>query len=211
MTGLYETLTWPDMLDGLQLAFNCTPQSTTGVAPLSLINRRQHCVPPELNNLVNFQEETINVEQLFLQVQRRMLTAAEREKLKFDRNKARIQPFRKGDYVLIKNNLRNQTSLDLKFSDPYEVCGVLENDRYMVKKVVGRGRPRKVSHDQLRLAPQPGLQATVSAENNTNNTATNISTEAGPSESNLPESQPSELAEKNSIDPQPFTTNHVME
>ncbi|CAH2084993.1 unnamed protein product [Euphydryas editha] len=211
MINNYETQTWPDMLDGLQLAFNCTPQSTTGVAPLSLITRRQHCVPPELNNLVNFQEETINVEQLFRQVQRRMFTAAEREKLRFDRNKAKIRPFRKGDYVLIKNNPRNQTSLDLKFSDPYEVCSVLENDRYMVKKVVGRGRPRKVSHDQLRLAPQPGLQATVSAENNTNNTATNSSTEAGPSESNQLESQPSELAENNSTDPQPFATNHVVE
>lgn len=134
MINNYETQIWPDMLDSLQLAFNCTPQSTTGVAPLSLITHRQHCVPPELNNLVNFQEETINVEQLFLQVQRRMLTAAEREKLRFDRNKAKIQPFRKGDYVLIKNNPRNQTCLDLKFSDPYEVFSVLENDRYLVKK-----------------------------------------------------------------------------
>lgn len=92
-----------------------------------------------------------------------MLTAGEKEKQRFDRNKARIRHFRRGDYVLIKNNPRNQTCLDLKFSDPYEVYRVLDNDRYLVKKVVGRGRPRKVAHDQLRPAPTPGQQPTVSA------------------------------------------------
>lgn len=80
--------------------------------------------------------------------------------------------------VLIKNNPRNQTSLDLKFSVPYEVHRVLQNDRYLVKKVVGqRGRFRKVAHDQVRRAPQPaaGHQAAVSPSE----------AEAGPSQINL--------------------------
>lgn len=34
----------------------------------------------------------------------------------------------------------------------------------MVKRVNGRGRPRKVAHDQLRRAPQPGDQGAVSAQ-----------------------------------------------
>ncbi|CAH2043673.1 unnamed protein product, partial [Iphiclides podalirius] len=32
-----------------------------------------------------------------------------------------------------------------------------------LRKVVGRGRPRKVAHDQLRIAPIPGQQLAMSA------------------------------------------------
>ncbi|CAH0720367.1 unnamed protein product, partial [Brenthis ino] len=163
MINNYETEEWPVVLDSLQLAFNCTPQSTTGVAPLTLLTRRKNCVPPELFRLVNFENQTIDMEQLYQHVQQRMLNAAEKEKIRFNKNKAKIRPFQKGDYVLIKNNPRNQTCLDLKYSEPYEVCRILDNDRYMVKKVIGKGRPRKVAHDQMRLAPQPGQQAAVSA------------------------------------------------
>ncbi|XP_059045273.1 uncharacterized protein LOC131841058 [Achroia grisella] len=94
-----------------------------------------------------------------------MSDLAVKDKQRFDRGRAQIHKFQRVDFVLIKNNPRNQTSLDLKFSVPYEIYRVLENDRYLVKKVVGHyGRPRKVAHDQLRRAPQPaaGAQAAVS-------------------------------------------------
>ncbi|KAH9635126.1 hypothetical protein HF086_000847 [Spodoptera exigua] len=97
-----------------------------------------------------------------------MTQASIKDKARFDKGRAKIQRFQRGDFVLIKNNPRNQTSLDLKFSVPYEVHRVLDNDRYLVKKVVGHhGRPRKVAHDQLRRAPQPGgsTQAAVSPPN----------------------------------------------
>ncbi|XP_075990163.1 uncharacterized protein LOC142985799 [Anticarsia gemmatalis] len=97
-------------------------------------------------------------------VQEKMATAAQYEKQRFDKNKAKLKPFQRGDYVLIKNNPRNQTSLDLKYSEPFEIYRILDNDRYMVKRVTGRGRPRKVAHDQLRRAPQPGDQAAVSTD-----------------------------------------------
>lgn len=159
----YETELWHTALEGLQLAMNCTAHRVTGVAPLTLLTRRTHCVPPELLNLVNIEEETVDIDRLQQHVEQRMITSAEKDKLRFDERKARIRPFQRGDYVLIKNNPRNQTSMDTKYSEPYEISRVLENDRYMVKKVVGRGRPRKVAHDQLRRAPQPGEQVTVSA------------------------------------------------
>lgn len=40
----------------------------------------------------------------------------------------------------------------------------MENDRYLVRRVGGGGRTRKVAHEQLRRAPNPGQQMTVSAE-----------------------------------------------
>ncbi|PZC73419.1 hypothetical protein B5X24_HaOG209515 [Helicoverpa armigera] len=149
-------------LDALQLAFNCTPHRVTGCAPLTLLTRRKHTVPPELLRLVDIDNESIDFDMLDQHVQRKMAAAAEYDKHRFDRNKAKLRPFQRGDYVLIKNNPRNQTSLDLKYSEPYEIYRILDNDRYMVKRVTGRGRPRKVAHDQLRRAPQPGEQETVS-------------------------------------------------
>lgn len=160
----YETPEWHTALDSLQLALNCTAHSTTGVAPLTLLTRRQNCVPPELLNLVNFDNTSIDYESLDRHVQNKMTEASAKDKVRFDKGRAKIHNFQRGDFVLIKNNPRNQTSLDLKFSVPYEVYRVLENDRYLVKKVVGHhGRPRKVAHDQLRRAPQPGAAAPVPA------------------------------------------------
>ncbi|KAM3965723.1 uncharacterized protein ACR2FA_000046 [Aphomia sociella] len=157
----YTTEDWQTALEALQLAFNCTPHRITGVAPLTLLTRRQHCVPPELLRLVNIDNESMDFDLLEQHVQQKM-TAAQYDKQRFDKNKAKVRPFQRGDYVLIKNNPRNQTSLDLKYSEPYEIYRILDNDRYMVKRVTGRGRPRKVAHDQLRRAPQPGEQDTVS-------------------------------------------------
>lgn len=160
----YSTENWHTALEVLQLSFNCTPHRVTGVAPLTLLTRRQNPVPPELLRLVNIEEKSIDFDLLEQQVRQKMITAAEYDKQRFDKTKAKIRPFQRGDYVLIKNNPRNQTSLDLKYSEPYEIYRVLENERYMVKRVNGRGRPRKVAHEQLRRAPQPGDQQTVTTD-----------------------------------------------
>lgn len=161
----YEAEQWHTVLEELQLAMNCTTHRVTGVAPLTLITQRKHCVPPELLNLVDIDNETVDIESLTQQVQQKMIRSSEQDRQRFNLHKAKIHHFQRGDYVLVKNNPRNQTSLDLKYSEPYEVYRILDNDRYLVKKVVGRGRPRKVAHDQLRRAPQPGDQLTVSAGN----------------------------------------------
>ncbi|KAJ8710458.1 hypothetical protein PYW08_008973 [Mythimna loreyi] len=158
----YDTEEWQTALEALQLAFNCTPHRVTGVAPLTLLTRRQHSVPPELLKLVNINNECIDFDLLEQHVQEKITAAGQYDKQRFDRGKAKMRPFQRGDYVLVKNNPRNQTSLDLKYSEPYEVYRILDNDRYIVKRVNGRGRPRKVAHDQLRRAPQPGEQETVS-------------------------------------------------
>ncbi|KAL0883537.1 hypothetical protein ABMA27_015691 [Loxostege sticticalis] len=160
----YETEQWQTTLEELQLAMNCTAHRVTGIAPLTLLTQRKHCVPPGLLRLVNIDDETVDIEGHTRHVQQKMSEVAEQDRLRFNQRKAKIRPFQRGDYVLIKNNPRNQTSLDLKFSKPFEICRILENDRYLVKRVVGRGRPRKVAHDQLRRAPQPGDQVTVSAQ-----------------------------------------------
>ncbi|KAH9636846.1 hypothetical protein HF086_017801 [Spodoptera exigua] len=50
----------------------------------------------------------------------------------------------------------------------------------MVKKVVGRGRSRKVAHDQLRRTLQPGDQVAVSAGEDSDTPQNNITAAPDP-------------------------------
>ncbi|XP_061379390.1 uncharacterized protein LOC133319352 [Danaus plexippus] len=160
----YTTENWQTALEALQLSFNCTPHRVTGVAPLTLLTRRQHCVPSELLRLIDFENEFINFDVLEEYVQQKMLASAEYDKQSFEKSKGKLRSFKRGDYALIKTNPRKQTSLDLKNTEPYEIYKILELDRYMLKRVTGRGRPRKLAHDQLRPAPNPAAAGTVSAD-----------------------------------------------
>lgn len=97
---------------------NCTTHRVTGVAPLTLITKRKHSVLPELLNLVDMDKQTVKIEALTGQVKQRMTQSAEYDRKRFNSRKAKINNFQRGDYVMIQNNPRNQTSLDLKFSEP---------------------------------------------------------------------------------------------
>ncbi|CAH4036119.1 unnamed protein product [Pieris brassicae] len=88
-----------------------------------------------LLTLVDIDEPTTDIEALTNHVHQKMTHNAERDKLRFDSRKAKIYNFQRGDYVLIKNNPRNQTSLNLKFSEPFETTRILNQDRYLVKRV----------------------------------------------------------------------------
>lgn len=209
----YDTEEWQTALEALQLAFNCTPHRVTGVAPLTLLTRRQHSVPPELLRLVNIDNECIDFDLLEQHVQEKMTAAGQYDKKRFDRSKAKIRPFQRGDYVLVKNNPRNQTSLDLKYSEPYEIYRILDNDRYMVKRVTGRGRPRKVAHDQLRRAPQPGEQETVStnSEDEPQQMAARLTYDSSTIEERVVDDTPQQATSRNIIntlqEPQPSTSH----
>ncbi|KAL0883238.1 hypothetical protein ABMA27_016662 [Loxostege sticticalis] len=98
----YETEQWQTTLEELQLAMNCTAHRVTGIAPLTLLTQRKHCVPPGLLRLVNIDDETVDIEGLTRHVQQKMSEVAEQDRLRFNQRKAKIRPFQRGDYVLIK-------------------------------------------------------------------------------------------------------------
>ncbi|GBP73248.1 hypothetical protein EVAR_55014_1 [Eumeta japonica] len=83
-------------------------------------------------NLINLDETSTNVDVLKNHVQKRMTEAATKDEERFERGKAKVHHFQKDDYVLIKNGPRNQTILNFKFSNPYKVCHILDNDRDLV-------------------------------------------------------------------------------
>lgn len=152
----YEPADWKKGLDGLQLAINCTKNKTTNVSPLKALTGRQCAVPAELSSLIDEEDGTVDRVQINNYIQKKIEKRAEEDKQRFDKGKAKVKRFLKGDIVLFKTNPRNQIGLDLKYPDAYEVWKILPNDRYQIKKITGRGRPKKAAHDQLRLAPKPG-------------------------------------------------------
>lgn len=151
----YETENWRKGLEALQLAINCTKSKTTNVSPIKALTGRQCPVPPELVSLIDEEKVTVNRDQLNSYIQKKTDTRSKEDKARFDQGKAKVKRFQKGDIVLFKTNPRSQIGLDMKYPDAYVIWKILLNDRYQVKKITGRGRPKKVAHDQLRLAPKP--------------------------------------------------------
>lgn len=77
---------------------------------------------------------------------------ADYNKTRFDSTKAKFCNFSVGDFVLLKNEERNQTKLDPKFKGPYRVIEILEGDRYILKAMSGN-RTYKYAHDRLIKMP----------------------------------------------------------
>ncbi|KAL0870299.1 hypothetical protein ABMA27_005321 [Loxostege sticticalis] len=152
----YEKNDWKKGLDTLQLAINCTKNKTTNVSPMKALTGRQCAVPAELISLIDDEQGTVDREQLNNYMQKKIEERGTQDKARFDKGKAKVKRFEKGEIVLFRTNPRSQIGLDLKYPDAYEIWKILPNDRYQVKKITGRGRPKKVAHDQLRLAPKPG-------------------------------------------------------
>lgn len=151
----YERSNWKEALDTLTLVINCTKNKTTNTSPMQVLTGRQGAVPVELISLVQEESNTISREQMDVYMQKRIAKQGLTDKKRFDNGKAVIKNFQKGGIVLLKTNPRTQIGLDLKYPDAYKIWKILPNDRYCVKKIFGRGRPKKVSHDQLHLAPRP--------------------------------------------------------
>jgi hypothetical protein len=82
-----------------------------------------------------------------------MAINANYNKSRFDKNKAKIVACRAGDFVLIKNEERNQTKLDPKFRGPFEVTEVLDGDWYVLKSLSSK-RTYKYCHENIRKMPE---------------------------------------------------------
>ncbi|CAG9565301.1 unnamed protein product [Danaus chrysippus] len=132
-----------------------------GHTPIELLTGKRGCVPPELLNLIDERNERIDPEMLKKSVLARMTEQATKDEARYNRGKAKVNRFEKGEYVLLKEPPRLGTKLSPKYDGPFEVRKVLPHDRYEIRKINGRGRARKVCHEQLRSAPKFGVQNDV--------------------------------------------------
>lgn len=149
--------TWRDELGSVQLALNSTRSTVTKYTPTELMFGVQanslgiHQITPR--NEPGRPIERLNVESIRADALKNIEKAARADTIRFNRGRASIHPFSKGDYVFVKSSERNQTKLDRKFRGPFVITRVLENDRYEVRSVDGSRRTLKYSHENLRSVP----------------------------------------------------------
>ena len=105
-----------------------------------------------------FGEREVDISNVRQQAIQNMETNAKYNKERFDRTKAKVVRFNLGDFVLRKNEERNQTKLDPKYRCPFVIAQILEEDRYVLKTLDGK-RSYKYSHDKLRKIPDGCIAA----------------------------------------------------
>ena len=143
----------------IHLALNCTTNRATNSNPLELlIGRTVRSYDLSLHN--NIEEKKINISNIRRRAIKEIETNAKYDKDRFDKTKAKVVRFNLGDFVLRKNEERNQTKLDPKFRGPFIIAEVLEGDRYILKTLNGK-RSYKYSHDRLRKIPDSHIPAEV--------------------------------------------------
>lgn len=129
-----DNKTWQYSVGEVQLVLNTTPHSVTKVSPIELMFGR---VSKPLN-LISIAESIherppINLLEVREQATQTMKRRGVIDKVRFDKGKAKIVPFTKGDLVLLKNEDRNQVKLDCKYRGSFRVHKVLPHDRYELR------------------------------------------------------------------------------
>jgi transposase InsO family protein len=142
---------WQDAIGEIQLALNCTTNRVTKSSPLVLLigktARLYGLLLPE-----NIEEKEVNISNVRQQAVQSIENSAKYDKERFDKTKAEVVKFNVGDFVLKKNEERNQTKLDPKFRGPFVISEILEGDRYILKTLDDK-RSYKYSHDRLKKMP----------------------------------------------------------
>lgn len=118
--------TWQDAIPDVQLAINCTMNRVTGSSPLELligkVSRPLSLVIPDESIAC---VENVNLDRIRDVASQNMITAADYEKSRFDKTKAKVKPFAVNDLVLIRSEPRNQTKLSPKFKGPFKISEAL--------------------------------------------------------------------------------------
>ena len=141
----------------IQLTLNCTTNRVTKSSPLELLIGKT-ARPYGLLLPDDFVEKEVDISNVRQQAIQNIESNAKYDKERFDRTKAKKVKFNLGDFVLRKNEERNQTKLDPKYRGPFIIAEILEGDRYILKTMDGK-RSYKYSHDKLRKMPDGCIPA----------------------------------------------------
>ena len=159
---------WQDAIGEIQLALNCTTNRVTNSSPLQLLIGRT-ARPYDLLLPDNIEEKEVDISDVRQQAVQNIENKAQYDKERFDRNKAKVVRFNLGDFILRKNEERNQTKLEPKFKGPFVITEILEGDRYIKKKTLDGKRSYKDSHDRLRKMPDSRVPAELDVGSDGNN------------------------------------------
>lgn len=155
---------WQEALSDVQLALNCSVNRVTKFSPLELLIGK---VARPLDLMFVDDECDFDLNESRTLAIQNMEANAKYDKVRFDKTKSKVNRFSVGDFVLLKNEERNQTKLDPKYKGPFRVSEVLEGDRYVLKALNSR-RTYKYAHDRLRKMPESSSTLSDSNESDSN-------------------------------------------
>lgn len=150
---------WQAVVNEIQLAINCTTNRVTKASPLELLIGK---VARPFGMIVDQDDKEIDISDVRQKAIDNIEINAKYDKSRFDKNKAKIVSFKVGDFVLIKNEERNQTKLDPKFRGPFVVTETLDGNRYTLKSLMGN-RTYKYCHENLRKMPESHIPSELDA------------------------------------------------
>lgn len=140
-----STIDWYKHLTKVEFAINNTVNRVTGFTPSKLLfgvnQRGKFCdgVAEYLKENV-LKEQAIDVVEMRDQASENIKKGQDYNKTQYDRSHKRPKLYKKGDYILIKNNITIpgvNKKLFAKYRGPYEVENVLPHDRYLIKDLDG--------------------------------------------------------------------------
>ena len=88
---------------------------------IELLTGKRGSVLTELLPLIDYENERIDLESFDLKVKDRMAERSEKDQIRYNKGKAKVNRFTIGEYVLVKDNPRLGTKLSPKFLGPFEV------------------------------------------------------------------------------------------
>lgn len=162
---------WQDSLGDVQLALNCTVNRVTKASPLELLIGK---VARPLDLMAHDNDDVIDLDEIRQIASEGISRSASYEKERFDSNKASVNRFSVGEFVLIENEERNQTKLDPKYRGPFQVIEILDSDRYLLKSLINK-RTYKYAHDRLRKMPEGHVPIEIVEDNEIDVEAASVS------------------------------------
>lgn len=135
-TNLETNTDWTKYVSRVQLALNTTVNKTTGYSPLKVltgITGRTPDVGALLRDL-EIEPQFDDLEAIRSLVSERTEENAKRMKVRFDANKCKPTKLKIGQKVVYCGNQIRKSKLQAYYNGPYEIIGILPNDRYKLKK-----------------------------------------------------------------------------
>lgn len=135
-TNLDKCGEWTGYISRVQLALNTTVNKTTGFSPLKVLTGISGRTPDVSAFLAELEIEPQfdDVEEIRKLASERAELNATRMKIRFDQNKCKPTQLKIGQKVVYCSNQRRKSKLQPYYRGPYEIVGVLPNDRYKLKK-----------------------------------------------------------------------------
>lgn len=150
--------TWTSVIPQIEVVLNETECKSTGCTPNLLMFGKRDRLPAESAMLDGVPKRQIgDGSQIRAQAANRMENDRKKQEVRFNLKRTPAKLYHVGDKVVVANTQVSGGKLKPKFDGPYEIIQLLDNERYVLKRLNKRGNITKTAaHEHLRKWPEGG-------------------------------------------------------